>query len=190
MVYPGHCFGVFCRVPGPTPGRRMMRPLAGSASTPWTDENLPPGSVLVTRELLPSEAVELAKSGMVAIVLEHGGKYSHTAIVAQTLGIPAITGIPHVASLIAPGAPLLVDGETGNVVVAPSGSDEEIFADRKREYVRHATSIAATERLPCVTQDGVEIALLANIGRPEETHSVREHNLAGVGLFRTEFLFL
>ena len=89
----------------------MTRHLAGSP--PWTNEPLPPGSVIVARELLPSETVELAKSGVVAIVSEHGGKFSHTAIVARSLGIPAITGISNVTSQIQPGMRLLVDGETG-----------------------------------------------------------------------------
>ncbi len=106
-------------------GRRMKGHLAGSS--PWTTECLPAGSVIVARELLPSEAVELAKSGVVAIVSEHGGKFSHTAIVARSLGIPAITGISNVTSRIQPGMRLLVDGETGSVVIAPSESDEASF---------------------------------------------------------------
>jgi phosphotransferase system enzyme I (PtsI) len=169
-------------------GRRMMRNLAGSL--PWTNEPLPPGTVIVARELLPSETVELARSGVVAIVCEHGGKYSHTAIVARSLGIPAITGISNVTSQIQPGVRLLVDGATGSVMIAPSPSDEESFVNRKREYESLAASITADEKLACVTQDGIEISLLANIGLPDEVEGVTEHNLAGIGLFRTEFLFL
>ena len=89
----------------------MTRHLADSP--PWTNQPLPPGSVIVARELLPSETIELAKSGVVAIVSEHGGKFSHTAIVARSLGIPAITGISNVTSQIRAGMPLLVDGEAG-----------------------------------------------------------------------------
>lgn len=169
-------------------GGRIMRHLAGSP--PWVNETLPPGSVIVARELMPSETVELAKAGVVAIISEHGGTYSHTAIVARALGIPAITGIANVTSRIPSGTRLLVDGETGRVVIAPSPSDEESFGNRKRKYECLATTIADEERLPCVTQDGVAIVLLANIGRPEEIDGVAEHNLAGVGLFRTEFLIL
>jgi phosphoenolpyruvate-protein phosphotransferase len=169
-------------------GRRMMRDVAGLPS--WTGKPLPAGSVIVARELLPSEAVELAKSGMVAIVSEHGGKFSHTAIVARSLGIPAITGISNLISQIHPGMRLLVDGETGSLVIAPSPSDEASFLSRKRKYERLATSITVDEKLPCVTRDGIDISLLANIGLPEEVGGVTEHNLAGAGLFRTEFLFL
>ena len=169
-------------------GRQMARYLAGSP--PWTNQPLPPGSVIVAHELLPSGTIEIATSGVVAIVSVQGGEFSHTAIVARSLGIPAITGILDVTSQILAGVPLLVDGVAGRVVVAPSQSDEKSFERRKREYEILATSIAAKEELPCVTQDGAEIALLANIGLPEEVAGVAEHNLAGAGLFRTEFLFL
>jgi phosphoenolpyruvate-protein phosphotransferase len=169
-------------------GRRMTRYLAGSP--PYTNESLPAGSVIVARELFPSEAIELANSGVIAIVSEYGGTYSHTAIIARSLRIPAITGITNVISQIRSGMRLLVDGEMGRVVIAPSPSDEVRFAQQKRDYDQHAQSIAVEERLPSVTCDGINILLRGNVGRPEEVAGVSEHNLAGVGLFRTEFLFL
>jgi phosphotransferase system enzyme I (PtsI) len=169
-------------------GQRMMRHLAGSPT--WTNEHLPPGSIIVARELLPSEAVELAKTGLAGIVSEHGGRFSHTAIVARSLGIPAVTGIPNATSQIPSGIRLLVDGEAGSVLMAPSASDEASFAKRKREHEKRADAIAIKEELPCITLDGIEISLLANVGRPEEIEQVTEHNLTGVGLFRTEFLYL
>ncbi len=169
-------------------GRRMMGHLSGSP--PWPDRPLPPGSVIVARELLPSETIELAKSGVVAIVSEYGGTFSHTAIVARSLGIPAITGICNATSQIQPGMRLLVDGETGSLVIAPSEAEEVSFAAREREFRFRKAAIAANEELPCVTRDGVEITLLGNIGLPAEVDGVSRHNLAGAGLFRTEFLFL
>ena len=169
-------------------GQRMMRHLAGSPT--WTSEHLPPGSIIVARELLPSEAVELAKTGLAGIVSEHGGRFSHTAIVARSLGIPAVTGISNATSQIPSGIRLLVDGEAGRVLMAPSASDEASFAKRKREHEERAGAIAIKEELPSITLDGIEISLLANVGRPEEIEQVTEHNLTGVGLFRTEFLYL
>ena len=169
-------------------GRRLTRYLAGSL--PWNKGPLPPGSVVVARELLPSEAIELVNCGVAAIVSERGGKYSHTAILARSLGIPAVTRILHATSQIQPGMQLLVDGQAGTVTVSPSKSDENSFVQRKQDYESLVASITATERVPCTTQDGIEISLLANIGLPEEVEAVAEHNLAGAGLFRTEFLFL
>lgn len=168
-------------------GQRMMRHLTGSS--PWANKPLPPGSVIVARELLPSETVELAKSGMVAIVSEFGGQFSHTAILARSLGIPAITGIASVTSLIKPGMQLLVDGEAGSVLESLS-SDVDGFETRKRDYENRIATIVTDEHLPCVTQDGIEITLFSNICLPAEVVGVAEHHLGGIGLFRTEFLFL
>jgi len=169
-------------------GRRMFRHLTGGP--PWPPESLPAGSAVVARELLPSEAVEVARSGVVAIVAEQGGKNSHTAILARSFGIPAVTGIDRVTVHIQPGMCLLVDGCAGEVLVNPSPSEVACFSELKREFDRSATAASAGEALPCMTRDGIGISLLGNIGLPEEVEHVREHRLGGVGLFRTEFLFL
>lgn len=169
-------------------GQRMTRALAGLA--PWSCESLPAGSVIVARELLPSEAVGLANSGVVAIVTEDGGSFSHTAIVARSLGIPAISGISNVTSRIPAGAKLLVDGVAGVVTIQPVESEEAAFLVRQLEHQRQLSSLLSEERQPCVTLDGVKISLLANVGLPEEFDQVTEHHLNGVGLFRTEFLFI
>lgn len=169
-------------------GRRMTRYLAGSL--PWSKGPLPSGSIVVARDLLPSEVIELANCGVVAIVSERGGKYSHTAILARSLGIPAVTRILHATSHIQPGMRLLVDGEAGIVTVSPSKSDESLFVQQRQDYESLVTSITAMENLSCTTQDGMEISLRANIGLPKEIEAVAKHSLAGVGLFRTEFLFL
>jgi phosphoenolpyruvate-protein kinase (PTS system EI component) len=123
-------------------------------------------------------------------VAEEGGKNCHMAILARSLRIPAVTGIPNVTSQVQPGMRVLVDGETGRVTVDPSPSEVERFSKLRRDYECLSAAIAADEMLPCITQDGIEISLLANIGRPEEVEQVGMHNLSGVGLFRTEFLFL
>lgn len=169
-------------------GRRMFRHLTGGS--PWPPESLPADSAVVARELLPSEAVELVRSGVVAIVAEQGGKNSHTAILARSFGIPAVTGIARVTAHIQPGTRLLVDGCAGEVVVNPSPAEVARFSELKREFDRSAATATAAEALPCATRDGIGISLLGNIGLPEEVEHVREHRLGGVGLFRTEFLFL
>ena len=169
-------------------GRRMTRYLAGSLS--WNKGPLPPGSIVVTKELLPSEAIELANCGVKAIVSERGGMYSHTAILARSMGIPAVTAIHDATSQIYPGIHLLVDGQVGAVILSPSKSDEDSFTERKRDYEESLALLVATEKVPCTTSDGVDISLLANIGLPDEIEAVANHGLGGVGLFRTEFLFL
>jgi phosphoenolpyruvate-protein phosphotransferase len=169
-------------------GRRMMRHLTGGPRFPHVP--LPAHAVIVARELLPSETVELAQAGLVAIVTEQGGKDCHTAILARSLGIPAVTGLHAVTSHIHSGMPLLVDGETGRVTLVPSAAEVAEFAESRANYQRSTAALVADERLPCLTQDGIAISLLANIGRPEEAEQIAIHHLLGVGLFRTEFLFL
>jgi phosphoenolpyruvate-protein kinase (PTS system EI component) len=169
-------------------GRRMMRHLTGAPRFPHVP--LPAHTVIVARELLPSETVELSQAGLAAIVTEQGGKDSHTAILARSLGIPAVSGLLDVTSQIHAGMHLLVDGEAGKVTIAPSASEVAAFSKSRENYQRSTAAMAADEILPCLTQDGIEISLLANIGRPEEVEQIGIHNLLGVGLFRTEFLFL
>lgn len=169
-------------------GRRMLRHLTGAPA--WPPDWLPPGSVVVARELLPSEALALARSGLVAIVAEHGGPNSHTAILARSLGIPAVAGICQVPDCIQPGTRLLVNGRTGEVTTSPSSAELARFSESKRAHQQSAAVATADESLPCVTRDGVAVTLMANIARPEEAEQVNAHHLAGVGLFRTEFLFL
>ena len=169
-------------------GRRMTRYLAGSM--PWSKGPLKADSIVVARELLPSEAIELANCNVLAIVADHGGRYSHTAILARSLGIPMITGVADAAQLIHPGASLLVDGGTGIVVVNPTAQERSVFTERERLSVSASSTIPIDTDEPCVTQDGVVIELLANIDRPEQIAAVAQQHLEGVGLLRTEFLFM
>ncbi len=169
-------------------GRRMMRHLTGSPR--FGLSSLPAHAVIVARELLPSEAVELSRSGLAAIVTEQGGRDSHTAILARALGIPAVTGLVGVTSQIQSGMRLLVDGQAGTVTIAPSAVEQAAFSKSREHYQRSLTAMAADETLPCVTRDGMAITLLGNIGQPEEVEQIDIHHLSGVGLFRTEFLFL
>ncbi|TWT85286.1 Phosphoenolpyruvate-protein phosphotransferase [Posidoniimonas polymericola] len=169
-------------------GRRMSRYLAGSLA--WNKGPLPLGSIVVARELLPSEAIELANCGVVGIVTERGGHYSHTAIIARSLGIPAVSRVLHATSLIHPGMSLLLDGDEGVVTESPSKAQGVDFAERQRRRELEVANLWDDAGEPSVTTDGVEITLVGNVGRPEEIASVLKSKLSGVGLFRTEFLFL
>ena len=169
-------------------GRRIARYLAGSM--PWSKGPVAANSIVVARELLPSEAVELANCGVLAIVSDHGGRYNHTAILARALEIPMVTGIADASRLIQPGTPLLLDGEAGLVVTYPTTRERDAFS----EQMKRLASVTSTQMLsivePCVTRDGVAVELAANIGGPEEIPLVAEQRLDAVRLLRTEFLFM
>ncbi|TWT33871.1 Phosphoenolpyruvate-protein phosphotransferase [Posidoniimonas corsicana] len=169
-------------------GRRMARYLSGSM--PWSKGPLKADSIVVARELLPSEAVELSNCGVLAIVADRGGRYGHTAILARSLNIPMVSGITDAARVIHPGDRLLVDGETGLVVVNPTANERGVFNERMTRVAVDSSTKMIECGQPCTTLDGVGIELVANLGRPDETASVVEQGLEGVGLFRTEFMFI
>lgn len=169
-------------------GQRMMRHLTGVA--PDVHVKFPPGAVVVSRELVPSDAIALANSDVVAIVTEFGGKLGHTAIIARSLGIPAISGISNVTQRIPWGSTLLVDGTEGTVTVEPTEKQQSEFASRVSVEKRESSRLDSIDIQPCRTRDGTEISIFGNIGLQQELNQVLRQGLKGVGLFRTEFLYL
>jgi phosphoenolpyruvate-protein phosphotransferase len=167
-------------------GRRVLLQLSRRGSDAIAP--LPPGTVLVAVELLPSDTLDLDRSHVAALVTEVGGETSHVAILARALGIPAVTAVEDVTRVITPGEWLIVDGDLGEVTLSPSKQRRESFAIRSKG--RSDRVVLQAESIPCRTSDGECIELHANIGRVEEAVEVRRHKLDGVGLFRTEFLFL
>ncbi len=151
---------------------------------------LPPGTILVSEELLLSDALRIDPVNLAAIVTERTGPASHVAILARGRHIPAVCDIKDATLLLASGDRLLVDAEAGTVTVAPTQAQAARFASRKTQSALFATVAAQEPVQPCITKDGVDIGLQANIGRPDEARLVLEHRLDGVGLFRSEFLFL
>jgi phosphoenolpyruvate-protein kinase (PTS system EI component) len=155
----------------------MLGHLAGDR--PRAAAPLPPGSIIAARELLPSEALEFAHSGLAGIVTELGSDTSHTAIVARSLGIPAVVGIPEVAAHIRPGMHLLVDGVSGAVTLAPTEAQVQRFRERKHQHDRVQATVADMEAQACVTRDGIKVTLLANIERPEEVEQACVRHFEG-----------
>ncbi len=169
-------------------GQRMMRHLMGLTSTHFDD--LPRGAIIVARELVPSDAIALANLGVVGVVTQVGGKLGHTAIIARSLGIPAISGISNVAQRITSGMTLLIDGETGVIIADPNADQRSSFDARMLEAECLSDATEAINSGPCVTLDGTEVLLYGNVGLAADLDHVLRRGLAGVGLFRTEFLYL
>ena len=142
-------------------------------------------SVIVAEDLAPAETATLDRSLVVGIITEAGGRTSHTAILAAQMGIPAVVQVPG-ATEIAPGTPVAIDGDSGEVTVAP---DMALVTAQRERAARRAEALAALSG-PGLTADGQPVALLANIGGVDDAVAAGALDLEGVGLFRTEFVYL
>ncbi|WP_105619146.1 phosphoenolpyruvate--protein phosphotransferase [Vallitalea okinawensis] len=146
--------------------------------------------ILVTDELTPSDTVSMDKDNIIGIVTETGGKTSHTAILARTLGIPAVTGVEKVTSLVSSNQQMIIDGENGKLIV--NATDEQINEYTKLEdkYQAQLESLKHFVGHQTETLDGYKCKLYCNIGSFEDAQEVLKQDGEGVGLFRTEFLFM
>jgi phosphoenolpyruvate-protein phosphotransferase len=172
-------------------GRRVLRHIGTAGETvPNRLASLPPNTILVAKELLPSDVFHLDRVNLVAVVTEHNSPASHVAILARNRNIPAVSDIKDATELLTTGDPLLVDAEAGDVTVAPTAVQKELFSDRRSRYLTPKPAAEQDSAQETTTKDGVSIGLYANISRADEAHLVSEYRLEGVGLFRSEFLFL
>jgi len=169
-------------------GQRLLRHiLRGDAGRSVT---LEAGTVLVARELLPSDMIEIDRRHLAGIVTERGGETGHAAILARALGIPAVTGVTEATRIAVSGVAVLLNGLTGEVVFDPAPHQLADFIDRMHRYDAASRQAFSEEVRECITSDGARIELYANIGRPDEVDQIAAHHLEGVGLFRTEYLFI
>lgn len=146
--------------------------------------------VLVARNLLPSDMIAMNRSKVRAIVMDAGGKTSHTAILARAFEIPAVLGLGGSARAIRNGDIVVVDGNTGDVRVQPDPQTLERYERIRARMAERDETLSGLASLPAKTLDGKEVLIKANIEVPEETDSVLRHGAQGIGLFRSEFLFL
>jgi phosphoenolpyruvate-protein phosphotransferase (PTS system enzyme I) len=148
----------------------------------------PRADVIVASSVVPSQLVRYAHHGVAAIITETCGARSHTAILARGLGIPMITGIEGAAGRIRDGAPVVIDAGAGVVIVDPGTAEEDAVAAIRA--ARGAPLQARLATVPKATRDGVPVSILLNISDPIEAENAGAAGLAGVGLFRTEFLYM
>ena len=146
--------------------------------------------VVVARDLTPSETAGLPEDGVLAFVTEEGGRTGHSAIMARSLEIPAVVGVKGLMDAVQEGDIILVDGETGAVVINPTAATLEGYRDQELAIRRRRDRVMLEIALPDVTSDGEGFALQANIGGPEDLEDARLYCAQGVGLYRTENLYL
>jgi len=146
--------------------------------------------VLVAHELSPSDMLQFKQGLFVGFVTDVGGKTSHTAIVARSMDIPAVVGVRTGSQLIRQDDWLIIDGDAGVVIVDPSSDILKQYSLRQRQLAKDRGRLAGLRNQPAVTLDGLEIELLANIEMPEDADAAVLAGATGVGLFRSEFLFM
>jgi phosphotransferase system enzyme I (PtsI) len=166
---------------------RIQLNLRGSKEAPSLSR-LPGPVVLVAGDLTPSEAAELDWDQVLAIVTDVGSSTYHTAIIARSLGIPAVAGLKDATRQIPAGGLVAVDGTRGEVVVEPSGPALEALRESQEEYRVEDERLRGTRGLPARTLDGVAVRLEANVEFPEEAATAQLYGAEGIGLFRSEYL--
>lgn len=153
-------------------------------------ENLEQPSVLVTKDLRPSDMILLDRSKIVGLVSETGGRTSHVAILARALQIPAVVGVDGLAGQVEDGVTLVIDGYHGSVISGPDDETLEHFRGEQEQLEEVTQNLFARKDLPAETTDGYRIVLSSNIGLPGELENVFASGSEGIGLYRTEYLYL
>jgi len=146
--------------------------------------------VLVAHEILPSQAMSLGNLPIAGIVTETGGGTSHAAILARSRGIPAVSGVNGIVTAVRSGDLLVVDGREGIVVVRPDPETTSAYRKMQREFFDLKDRLIANRDQPAISADGAQVELLANINNVADAQAAGKVGATGVGLFRTEYLFL
>ena len=169
-------------------GRRVVRHLLGDQRS--TLSEIKEKVIVIAYDLAPSDTAVMHRKNVIGFATDIGGRTSHTAIMAKSLEIPAVVGLENATRQIRMGDTIVVDGIQGVVVLDPTASELTKFKQEQARYVEFNRSLKRFRDLPCVTKDGRHIELAANIELPEETPAVLSHGADGIGLYRTEFLYM
>lgn len=166
---------------------RLLANLTGRCTeTAVMNEN----TILVACDLTPSDTAQLDRSKVIGFLTDAGGRTSHSAIMARTLEIPAVVGMGNITSCVKTGDRVIVDGFAGTVILHPSEDQVRMYEGKIREYQKEREELKTLVSTETVTKTGKRIYIAGNIGKPENIHQVLENGGDGVGLFRTEFLFM
>ena len=169
-------------------GRRVMRHLVGWQRASLSE--LKQKAIVVAYDLSPSDTAMMNRKNVIGFVTDIGGRTSHTAIMAKSLEIPAVVGLQSVTQQVKDGDTLIVDGINGIVIVNPGAAEIQKYKAEIVHFGEINKSLKKLRGLLCITKDGRRIELAANIELPDETQSVISHGADGIGLYRTEFLYM
>ena len=166
----------------------ILRNLIGHGQETLSDIHEP--VIIVTHSLSPSDTLTMPRSYIKGLATETGGKTSHVGIFAAALGIPAVTGVKELTSQINSGENIIIDGIDGEVIWRPTEENTQYYFKKQENYRRYEEQLLANIHQPAETLDGQHIHLLANIESNQEVRSLHKFGAEGVGLYRTEFLYM
>ncbi len=169
-------------------GERVLRNLTGTLheGLHYLQENV----VVVAHDLSPADTAQMVKDKVLGFATDMGSRTSHTAIIARSLEIPAVVGLERITYTVEPDDTIIIDGIEGKVILNPSERTLEEYRRRQERYLFYERELLQLKDLPAVTRDGKVIKLMGNIELAEEVPSVIDHGGEGIGLYRTEFLYL
>lgn len=150
----------------------------------------PKGTVIVAKELTPSMTAGINKDNIVGIITETGGTTSHSAILARALEIPAVLSVNGITGKLAAGEQVIVDGSKGEIIVSPDDSELQTYTQKRRSFLEERRELENYRNKPTVSTSGENYELFCNIGKPDDALKTVSADGEGVGLFRTEFLFM
>lgn len=146
--------------------------------------------IIVAEDLTPSDTAQMNKEMVIGFVTELGGKTSHTSIMARTLEIPAISGLKDITNEVKNGDFVIIDGKEGLVLLNPSEEEIKTYEQKKKDYQEFKLKLKDMKGKESISKDGVKVEIAANIGTPKDVDKVIENDGEGIGLYRTEFLYM
>ena len=168
--------------------QRLIRILYGIEGNDL--RNIKEESIIVAEDLVPSDTAQMDKDKVIGIVTELGGRTSHTSIMARSLEIPAVAGVKDITNIAKNGDFMIVDGSKGIVLINPSQDEVEFYQREKEKYEEFKQQTRQMKGKESISKDGVKVEIAANIGTPKDVDNVIENDGEGVGLYRTEFLYM
>lgn len=169
-------------------GDRLLRNLAGESHQAL--QTIDRKAIIVAHDLSPADTLQIDKERVIGFITDAGGRTSHTAILARSLGIPAVVGLESATMLTGNDMPVIIDGSAGVVVLNPSPASFREYLQKKQQYEFRERELLAYRDLPAETRDGVRIVLRGNLELVAEVPAAQACGAEGVGLFRTEFLYM
>ena len=168
--------------------RRLIRNIQGKETQYLNGLTNP--AIIVARDLTPSDTVLFDRQKVLAFATDRGGKTSHAAIMARSLEIPSVVGLKEITNLVESGDTIIIDGCEGLVLVNPNSSEINNYIKLRDQYLEITKELSKFRDLPCRTLDGKDVELSANLEFPNEINSIITYGARGIGLFRTENLYL